>query len=67
MFPPMRPLILAAIALAMFPLTSCVNHDPDLEPQSVVPGSESRQTPWNSPISGQGGGAMSAISRQPRR
>ncbi|MCU0796163.1 MAG: hypothetical protein MUF31_09535 [Akkermansiaceae bacterium] len=64
----MRALLLVALAVVGLPLTSCVNHDPDLEPQSVVPDATSRQTPWNSPISGQGGGAMgAAMSRQPRR
>lgn len=63
----MRTALLLASSLLVLPFVSCAPKDPDLDPQPTMPESTSRQTPWNKPISGQGGGNMGALPQQPRR
>ena len=63
----MRTLLALAVMIGTLPLMSCAGEDPDLNPQSQTPGSDSRRIPWNSPISGQGGGAMGNLPQQQRR
>lgn len=62
----MRLLLLTALLPLMFGATSCTS-DPDLDPQPKTPPTATRQNPWNTPISGQGGGAMGALPKTPRR
>lgn len=62
----MRPAMLVLLALP-FVLLSCAPSDPDLDPRATTPESTSRQTPWNQPIPGQGGGAFGALPQEPRR
>ena len=57
---------LLLLALAVLPLTSCVS-DPEDDPRAAGPRSSSRQTPWNEPVAGQGGGAFGALPQIPRR
>ncbi|MEM1083316.1 MAG: hypothetical protein AAGI48_04290 [Verrucomicrobiota bacterium] len=63
----MRTLILAAAGLGFLSLCSCTTEDPDLNPQSSLPPSESNQKSWSQPIPGQGGGALGMLPDRPRR
>ncbi|MGB1128923.1 MAG: hypothetical protein ACPG4K_02640 [Haloferula sp.] len=63
----MRILLALALMVGTLPMVSCAGRDPDLEPQSQKPTTTSRQIPWNSPISGQGGGALGNLPQQQRR
>lgn len=67
MFLVMRILLALALLLGTLPMVSCTTNDPDLDPRSSKPESTSRQIPWNSPISGQGGGALGNLPQQQRR
>ncbi|WP_353565143.1 hypothetical protein [Haloferula sargassicola] len=62
----MRPLLVLLLAAFTLPLVSCMK-DPDLDPQPKTPPTSSSQLPFNRPISGQGGGQMSAMPMEPRR
>ena len=64
----MRPFLLAILPAAVVCLASCVTpKDPDLDPQPTIPRSELDQKPRNTPVPGQGGGALGVMPRQPRR
>lgn len=63
----MRFVFLAMLSLPFAVLSSCASKDPDMNPQPTVPEASSRQTPWNQPIPGQGGGAFGALPQEPRR
>lgn len=65
MFGSMRKLIVAALFSAFLPLASC--NLPEKEKKPVPPPTQSSQIPWNQPIPGQGGGAMGAMPKTPRR
>jgi hypothetical protein len=56
--------ILVTFLLSAF-LCSCATEEPEKKP--VPPASSSSKTAWNKPVSGQGGGAFSALPQQPRR
>lgn len=63
----MRISLFALFVAGTFPLISCTPKDPDLDPKPTGPAADSRQTPWNAPLPGQGGGALGALPQQPRR
>ncbi|MDB6080501.1 MAG: hypothetical protein JWO82_4248 [Akkermansiaceae bacterium] len=64
----MRRRSAAALVLAILPLASCVTpKDPDDKRKPVGPESDTSKIPWNQPISGQGGGILSAMPKTPRR
>lgn len=67
MFSDMRLLLSLALLVGTLPMVSCATRDPDLDPQSSSPESTSRRIPWNSPVAGQGGGALGALPQQQRR
>jgi hypothetical protein len=57
--------MLSTVVLA---LASCVTpKDPDLDPQPTIPKSDLDQKPRNTPVPGQGGGALGVMPKQPRR
>ena len=56
-----------AIFSSLLMLSACGTKDPDLDPQPTTPDSTSRQLPWNSPIPGQGGGALGNLPNQRER
>ena len=63
----MRSLLALALLFGTLPMVSCTTNDPDLNPQSSAPDSSSRRIPWNSPVAGQGGGALGSLPQQQRR
>ena len=66
MFGPMRNITAAILSLGfLLPLASC--NLPEKEKKPVPPPTQSSQIPWNQPIPGQGGGAMGAMPKTPRR
>jgi hypothetical protein len=67
MFHPMKLLLALVLLVGTLPMVSCVNKDPDLDPQSRTPDTTSRQIPWNTPVSGQGGGPLGNLPQQQRR
>lgn len=64
----MRLMLVAIVSAAFLPLVSCVTpEDPDLNPKPSMPRSELDQKPRNTPVPGQGGGALGVMPQQPRR
>ncbi|MGE9269862.1 MAG: hypothetical protein ACQKBU_03590 [Verrucomicrobiales bacterium] len=63
----MRTLLILVLPFITLPMFSCAESDPDLNPQSSTPASSSRKVPWNTPISGQGGGPLGNLPQQERR
>jgi hypothetical protein len=56
--------LLACLALTFGFVPACATKDPDLEPESKLPETESTRLPWNRPVPGQGGGAFGAMPNQ---
>ncbi len=64
----MRPMLLAIVSAGFLPLASCITpEDPDLDPKPTMPESNLDQKPRNTPVPGQGGGALGVLPQQPRR